>query len=113
MGMRRLAELYPNQVGEILRGEFFHAHKFEFKDTVTNRSSMVVPKDSEEGNGEADYTLFSASLNIEGEEVKCEWYWDEDYFLAFEFDDGTCLSNSDAKKDHRWMFESEDYVPKS
>lgn len=104
--LRYFAERHPNHVGEILRDEFFVAKlgDWEFKDTVTNVSSKIVPKDSEEGNGHEDYTLSSARLNIDGEEIVCEWYWDENYFLLFEFDDGTCLSNYNAGKDRGWEF---------
>lgn len=92
-----------DHVGELLRAEFFKPSTWSFEDDVSS-STQNVEKDSEDGNGIEDFTMFIGRKEIEGERITCTWYWDEDYFLEFEFEDGSSLCNTDAKKEHGWFY---------
>jgi hypothetical protein len=106
----------PNEIGELLRGEFFNQkdnklgcyETFEIKENVKQLEDEEIRDNDEEylEFGGSDYVItykvFSKEIN--GEEVIMKYFWDGDGVLEFHFKDGTFLSNDDCKKTHDWEY---------
>lgn len=93
---------HPNQVGELLRNEFFAGklsayNCFEWSSAVSKLADEAVEDDYG-----MDYKC--AEKEINGVKVKCRWFADGDTTLQFVFSDGSVLENDDAKKVYCWRF---------
>lgn len=101
-----------NQIGELLRREFFKVVKERYHGKEYDRVSwelidgafnhMIETK----SDGYEDITFHSAEMKIGDEVIEAYWYWDEDYYLSFTFEDGSSVFNLDANKDYGWDYES-------
>jgi len=105
----------PNEVGELLRREFFKEEyetfggekyrklgcysTFELAEGVVDLGT--APLDNDWG---ANIKVHSAKKIIDGQEIRMEYWWDGDGDLSFYFPDGSMLSNTDCKKTNNWEY---------
>lgn len=105
----------PNEVGELLRNEFFKEEyavpkygryrklgcydTFELaEDVVTLPDEPIDPDYPSEGS----YHVFEKI--IDNQKVTMMYYWDGDGDLSFYFEDGSCVTNDDCKKTYNWEY---------
>ena len=103
----------PNEVGELLRREFFKEEYETFQGQKYRRLGCYSTFELAEGveslpdrpldnDWGADIKVHSARKVIEGQEIVMEYYWDGDGDLTFYFEDGSAVTNDDCKKTNNW-----------
>ncbi len=92
-----------NQVGELLRREFFKMDggsvSWDPQDDV--RVTKDQATEITEWHGEK-VVQWQGEKDVEL--IEANWYWDEDWYLEFHFRNGGMLLNDDAKKDYNWQW---------
>jgi hypothetical protein len=112
----------PNLVGEHLRHLFFDQNRigpdytlgcystFKLRENVVELPKQPVPEwDINFGDGAklkcdetCENSFACAELETLGGKIKMLYHWSHDGFLSFVLPDGSCLYNSDCKKDYCW-----------
>lgn len=92
-------ERNPNEIGEILRSEFFTDAEKDGFGCYENFNLQPLVKELPDEIMDEDKWTCATHLNI-----KMMYHWDGDGTLIFVFADGSCLVNTDCKKDYNWEY---------